>query len=313
MARPLRIQYVGAFYHITSRGNERRSIFKNRRDREKLLSFFSEAVARFGVSIHCYCLMENHYHLLLEISELNLSQALHLINAGYTTYFNRVYNRSGHLFQGRYRAILVERDQYASVLSRYIHLNPVRAGIAKSPENYPWSSYGGYLNPKEKPVWLKTSLILGYFGGSVGQAKRKYREFVEDTSREAVSDPLSGVTSGVILGSESFIEWIRDHVIKGKQVDRDLPSLRQLQARLSVNQVKDMVEHSLECQRWLRDVCIYYCHRYTGETLKRIGEMFGGMGESAVSQAIRRLNQRMSEDKRLEKEVLKLEQKIVGL
>ena len=257
--------------------------------------------------------MENHYQLLLEISELNLSQALHLINAGYTTYFNRVYNRSGHLFQGRYRAILVERDQYASVLSRYIHLNPVRAGIAKSPENYPWSSYGGYLNPKEKPVWLKTSLILGYFGGSVGQAKRKYREFVEDTSREAVSDPLSGVTSGVILGSESFIEWIRDHVIKGKQVDRDLPSLRQLQARLSVNQVKDMVEHSLECQRWLRDVCIYYCHRYTGETLKRIGEMFGGMGESAVSQAIRRLNQRMSEDKRLEKEVLKLEQKIVGL
>ncbi len=313
MARPLRIQYPGAFYHITSRGNEKRPIFNSRRDREKLLSFFSGAAARYGVSIHCYCLMENHYHLLLEITEENLSQALHLINGGYTTYFNRVYDRSGHLFQGRYRAILVERDEYASVLSRYIHLNPVRAGISRSPGKYPWSSYSAYLDPMQKPAWLNTSLVLGYFGAREGEARKKYREFVEEGGKRQDSDPLHGVVSGVLLGSERFVEWIRNDVIKGAYRGRDVPALRQLGTRLSVEKVKGEVKKQLGAHRWLRDVSIYFCHRYTGETLRKIGEEFGGMGESAVSQAIGRLVRRMKEDRRLEKEVLRMEQEIEGL
>lgn len=308
MARPLRIQYAGAFYHITSRGNERRPIFSSIRDREKLLSFFSEAALRYGVRIHTHCLMKNHYHLLLETSEPNLSQAMHFINGGYTTYYNRAYCRSGHLLQGRYRAILVEKDLYASTLSRYIHLNPVRAGLSKKPEGYRWSSYLGYLNPKEKPSWLETSLILGYFSSKEERAKRKYKRFVEEGMKREVSDPLEGVISGVLLGSESFIDWVRTNLIRGVKGDRDLPVLRQLRPRLSLEEVEKEIKGFLgESHRWLRDVSLFLCHRYTAGTLRRIGEFHGGMGESAVSQAIGRLVWRMERDRRLEKEVSKIE------
>ena len=138
MARPLRITYPGAFYHITSRGNERKNIFKSQRDREQFLIYLESATERYGAKIHVYCLMSNHYHLLLETPLANLSQIMRHINGAYTTYFNIKRERAGHLFQGRYKAILVEMDEYAQELSRYIHLNPVRAGIAEMPEQYPW-------------------------------------------------------------------------------------------------------------------------------------------------------------------------------
>ncbi|HDO21625.1 MAG TPA: transposase, partial [Nitrospirae bacterium] len=140
MARPLRIEYPGAFYHITSRGNERKDIFKSARDREKFLSYLESSTQRYGAVIHVYCLMTNHYHLLLETPLGNLSQIMRHINGAYTTYFNTRRQRSGHLFQGRYKAIVVDADEYAEELSRYIHLNPVRAGIVERPEEYQWSS-----------------------------------------------------------------------------------------------------------------------------------------------------------------------------
>ena len=127
MARPLRIQYPGAFYHVTSRGNARKAIFRSNRDREKFLSYLESAHDRYGATIHVYCLMDNHYHVLVETPLGNLSKILHHINGAYTTYFNTKRKRSGHLFQGRYKAILVEKDSYCKELSRYIHLNPIRA------------------------------------------------------------------------------------------------------------------------------------------------------------------------------------------
>ena len=143
MARPLRICYPGAFYHITARGNERKAIFKSNQDRVKFLSYLETAYKRYGALIHGYCLMDNHYHLLLETPGENLSQVMHHINGAYTTYYNVKRKRSGHLFQGRYKAIVVEKDAYCQELSRYIHLNPVRAGIVKSVDEYPWSQTKG--------------------------------------------------------------------------------------------------------------------------------------------------------------------------
>jgi putative transposase len=131
MARPLRIEFPGAFYHVTSRGNERKAVFKSLRDREKFLSYLESATERYGAAIHVYCLMDNHYHLLLETPSGHLSKIMQHINGAYTTYFNTKRERPGHLFQGRYKAILVDADEYAKELSRYIHLNPVRAAIVK--------------------------------------------------------------------------------------------------------------------------------------------------------------------------------------
>ena len=135
MARPLRIEYPGAFYHVTSRGNERKDIFKSQRDREKFLSYVESAVVRYGAVVHTWCLMSNHYHLLLETPAGNLSQIMRHINGAYTTYVNVKRKRAGHLFQGRYKAILVEADAYALELSRYMHLNPVRASMVVNPSN----------------------------------------------------------------------------------------------------------------------------------------------------------------------------------
>jgi len=134
LARPLRITYPGAFYHVTSRGNERKAVFKNKRDREKFLEYLESATLRYDARIHAYCLMDNHYHLLMETPSGNLSQIMRHINAAYTTYYNVKHDRAGHLFQGRYKAILVEIDAYAKELSRYIHLNPVRANMVEKPE-----------------------------------------------------------------------------------------------------------------------------------------------------------------------------------
>ena len=134
MARQIRIEFPNAFYHITSRGNEQRAVFQGLRDREKFLSYLESATTRYGAVIHVYCLMDNHYHLFIETPAGNLSQIMHHINGAYTSYYNKKHERSGHLFQGRYKAILVEADEYAKELSRYIHLNPVRAAKVKTPD-----------------------------------------------------------------------------------------------------------------------------------------------------------------------------------
>ena len=147
MARPLRIEYPGALYHVTSRGNEQKDVFKSQRDREKFLSYVESAVVRYGAVVHIWCLMSNHYHLLLETPSGNLSQIMRHINGAYTTYFNVKRKRAGHLFQGRYKAILVEVDAYALELLRYVHLNPVRAGMVAKPEDHQGQEKGtGYFN-----------------------------------------------------------------------------------------------------------------------------------------------------------------------
>jgi len=158
MTRPLRIEYPGAFYHITSRGNERKDIFKSLRDMEKFLSYLESATKRYGAVIHAYCLMDTHYHLFIETPLGNLSKIIHHINGAYTNYYNKKRERTGHLFQGRYKAILVEADEYAKELSRYIHLNPVRAGMVDNPEEYIWSSYRYYISNEKTPEWLKRDL-----------------------------------------------------------------------------------------------------------------------------------------------------------
>jgi len=205
VSRPLRIQYPGAFYHVTSRGNEQKEIFKSRRDREKFLAYLESAVRRYGSVIHAYCLMSNHYHLVLETPAGNLSQIMRHINGAYTIYFNVKRKRAGHLFQGRYKAILVEADEYATELSRYLHLNPVRAGMTSLPEEYQWSSYRGYIGLSKAPDWLNEDFILGYFGGNRPEARNRYRQFAEDLLDNEYDSPLKQVTASTILGRPEFV------------------------------------------------------------------------------------------------------------
>jgi len=160
MGRQLRIEYPGAYYHVTARGNERKDIFKSNRDREKFLGYLESAVERYGALIHVWCLMNNHYHLLMETPQGNLSQVMQHINGAYTNYFNTKRKRSGHLFQGRYKAILIEADEYAVELSRYIHLNPVRIGAVADPMHFRWSSCADYSNYRHRGVSPRHKTIV---------------------------------------------------------------------------------------------------------------------------------------------------------
>jgi len=174
MTRSLCIEYPGAYYHITSRGNERKNIFFNNGERKSFLSYLKSGHLRYSAIIHAFCLMNNHYHLFMETPLGNLSQIMRHINGAYTNYFNTKHSRRGHLFQGRYKAILVEADSYAGELSRYIHLNPVRAGIVPLTEKFSWSSYQYYIEKKKKLDWLTVDFILCYFDKDNLQDRKRY-------------------------------------------------------------------------------------------------------------------------------------------
>jgi len=289
MARPLRINYSGAFYHVTSRGNERKNVFKSKRDREKFFEYLDSATQRYDAVIHVFCLMSNHYHLLIETPTGNLPQIMRHINGAYTTYFNVKRARPGHLFQGRYKAILVEIDEYAKELSRYIHLNPVRAKMVETPEEYEWSSYRFYIGETKPPKWLYRDFILGYFGNKVSIAQKEYRKFVSILVSEKYDSPLDEVVGSTLLGSPGFIAFIKDKFLSGKKSDKDLPALKELAKKASMQGIFDEVESVLGKQPTLaRSVKMFLCQRYTGEKLKDIGKHFG-IGESGVSHASRRV------------------------
>jgi len=308
VARPLRIEYPGAFYHVTSRGNERRTVFQSNRDREKYLSYLESAHERYGAVIHVYCLMGNHYHLLLETPRGNLSKILHYINGAYTTYFNIKRGRSGHLFQGRYKGILVDKDEYCKELSRYVHLNPVRAGIVKAPLEYPWSSYRYYVGRDKKPKWLTTEFVLGDFGSEGRRGFRKYREYVERVENKELSNPLKKVIASTFLGGREFIERIKLEYLEGKEIDRrDLPALKKILMGPSPESIERAVMKIVGGGHPLfRKICIYLSYQRSGLNLREIGEYFG-MQRSAISQLSRRFGETLKGNQELRKVLTNIE------
>jgi putative transposase len=307
MARPLRIEYPGAFYHVTSRGNEQKDIFKSQKDREKFLSYLESAVVRYGATIHAWCLMSNHYHLLMETPAGNLSQIMRHINGAYTTYFNLKRKRAGHLFQGRYKAILVEADEYATELSRYIHLNPVKAGIVAKPDDYQWSSYRIYIGQSEAPDWLKTDFILGYFGRKAPDAKNKYLKFVEDLLVKEYDSPLKATVASTVLGSPEFVREISERHLGEKWAERSVPAVKELAKWPSMDEIIMKIKAVLgEREDLSRNVSIYCCQKYSGGKLKEIGDRFG-ISDAAVSQASRRLVLKAEKDQQLKRMISRVE------
>jgi putative transposase len=299
MARPLRIAYPGAFYHVTSRGNEQKDVFRRRRDREKFLEYLASATERYGAAIHAYCLMSNHYHLLLETPEANLSQIMRHINGAYTIYFNIKRKRAGHLFQGRFKAILVEADEYAMELSRYIHLNPVRVGMVENPRQYAWSSFQSYIGQSKVPDWLKTAFILGYFGKNRLDAGKQYRAFVEEMIGTEYDNPLQCAIGTAVLGTPEFVESVMETHVGKRELSRDLPALRQLIVRPTLEAIitaVDMVFHS--DKKMARQAGMYLCHRYSGTLVREVSSLFE-VSESAITEAARTFPKKMEANKNL--------------
>jgi len=202
MARPLRIEYAGALYHITSRGDCREDIYRDNEDREQWLEILSQVCERFNWVVHGYCQMSNHYHLLAETVDGNLSRGMRQLNGIYTQKFNRRHHESGHLFQGRYKAILVQKETYLLELTRYVVLNPVRARMVKRPEDWAWSSFNAMIGADTESQWLDVDWTLSQFGKDRTQAISAYRQFVMEG--KGLPDPKEQVKHQMFLGNEIF-------------------------------------------------------------------------------------------------------------
>ena len=206
MTRPLRIELAGALYHVTSRGDRREDIYADEVDRLAWLALFDQVCRRFNWTCHGWCQMTNHYHLIVETAEGNLAQGMRQLNGVYTQNYNRRHGRVGHVFQGRYKAILVEKDNYLLELARYVVLNPVRAGMVAEAADWAWSSYSAMIDQAPQPTWLQTDWILGQFGTHRQSAIGRYREFVRNgVGVPSLWDQLRGQ---VFLGSEAFIKQV---------------------------------------------------------------------------------------------------------
>jgi len=216
MARPLRIEYPGGVYHVTSRGNERRSIFKDDQDRERFLTILASVNRRYHWLCHSYCLMGNHYHLVIETLDGTLAKGMRQLNGVYTQSYNRRHRRVGHLLQGRYKAIVVDKDSHLLECCRYVVLNPVRAKMSKKAEDWAWSSYRGTVGLGPVRSCLTTKWILEQFSDKRAQAVNRYREFVrEGLQAQSIHNEVRGQ---VLLGSDGFVEKL-------------LPQVRERQSR----------------------------------------------------------------------------------
>jgi putative transposase len=213
MARKARLHVPGGLYHIVWRGNEQRDIFFDEQDRERFYALLSEGVARFGYRAHGFCLMSNHIHLALQAGQDSLSGPLQNLAFRYTQAVNRKLDRSGHLFQGRYKAVLVDHDAYLLELIRYIHLNPVRARLVTDPARYVWSGHRAYLGSIALP-WLTTESVLGQLGGNLGVARRRYARFIaEGISEGHRTEFYAGTEDSRVIGDDRFVERLNDQAI----------------------------------------------------------------------------------------------------
>jgi putative transposase len=315
MARPLRIEYEGAMYHITARGNERGRIFFSKKDYQKFKEYLEAAKSKFGLSLHAYVLMTNHYHLIIETPGKNLSRIMHFINGSYTTYVNIKRKRSGHLFQGRYKAILVDRDNYLLELSRYVHLNPVRAKMASKPEEYLHSSYRDYLAEKPEEI-LTTDTILAMLSAKRSEAAGRYRDFVESALGKELESPLQKVYGGMMLGGQRFIR----ETLKRIEIDR-IENL-ETSYRKAISSDFGMEEIISACCKYFgvgrdemmrsrraesRKVCIYLIKKHTSATNMEIAKLFDTLTYSAVAKIAAFISRQMEVDKDLKKRVAKLQ------
>ena len=287
MSRPLRIQYAGAIYHVSARGNERNRIFWEKIDYEQFLNVLEKACERFSLKIYSFVLMTNHFHLMLRTDASNLSRAMHWLKTTYTVNLNRRRRRSGHLFQGRYHSVIVENESHYLELSRYIHLNPVRARMVKKPELYEWSSCRDYIRPKRRFRWVDRVPVLVELGGSGQTRYARYREFLY-AGADVDDSAWDKIRHAVVLGSDLFREKLREKYVP--DAPADILGAGQLTSAMSIKQAHDGIRRCLARHHTGhqddRSAQMYLLHRM-GYGLRDVGALFG-VSYSAVSQNARR-------------------------
>lgn len=308
MARPLRIEYPYAHYHITCRGNERRNIFRDDDDRHGFLERLRQSLEIYEVKLHCHVLMNNHFHLMAETPRANLSEFMRHFNVACTSFFNRRHRRTGHLYQGRFKAVLIQADACLLALSRYVHLNPVRAGRPRRkgvPDQvrqlwqYRWSSLGGYVSALRQESWVHYDQVLSQVRGS----PQRYGRFVQDGLEQGVSSPWKELRGQVVLGDDRFWASARQRWAgTAGRVGEELPPHRVDPARITAaaaacfRLAPGRLQRKRGRCRDQRGLLMELLYRYGGMTQQAIGAHLGGLDHTAVSHERRRVRERMAQN-----------------
>ena len=308
---------------MMNRGNGGEYVVERKADKLKFLEYLDMARERFGVVIHSYCLMSNHYHLLVETPEANLSRAIQWLNVSYATWYNRKKGRRGHLFQGRFKAIIIDKDVYLKELSRYIHRNPVRANMIDLPEQYPWSSYRVFIGQAKIPDFLEIDWLLGRFGKTRKEAYARYKKFVDRGSDDPKANPHTGLVGGVILGRDKFVQWIRDTYLNDREDEKEIPQLRHLKPRAGILDIFDAVieETGSTMENLLkkggkknveRDLAIWLARNLSGKSCEELGLIFGGVSGAAITMRTKIFAEKINKDKGLRKKTEEIKVRILN-
>ena len=302
------MDFPNTFYHVLSRGNERREIFRDEKDYLNYLDILRKMAERFKIEVHAYVLMPNHYHLLIRTKQGNLSKSIQWLGVSYSVWFNRRHKRSGHLFQGRFKSFVIEDNNYFTAMCMYLHGNPFRAGIVEDLSEYRWSSYMIYAYKKYQKIWLKTDMILSMYGGSHRKFRRAQKSYL---GQEA--GLLENLRCGMYLGTKEYAELCLKK-LKG-EVHPEKPQVKLLLRSKAIKGVAleildnlgerdpDLVLGSRKRKSCLnRDIAMYILSHLGRFTNKEIGEVFG-VGYTAVTEAIKRSSLYLGKDKRLSKKV----------
>ena len=311
MARPLRIQYPGAVYHLTHRGNEKKAIFHNDADRKQFLALLAQSIEIYDVILHSYVLMSNHFHLLAETPHGNLSEFMRHFNITYTSYFNRRYKRSGNLYQGRFKSFLIDKENYLSRVSRYIHLNPVKIKTMNSKTieeqlrylfNYKWSSLPGFAALNKRDDFVEYGYVLEESGGDTRLGRTSYKKQIASDMQEGL--PLEEQVIGQsILGGDDFVSWVKEKYLHDKK-NREQPSVGKIHRLSAVEDILLVLEEISETSvkeiisepGLLRQMAMDMLYRHGGLTNPEIGKLMG-LDYSTVSISRKRLRKKISRDK----------------
>ena len=319
MSRPLRIEYPGAWYHVMNRGRRREDIFLSQHDFQEFIQILQEAAETWNLKIAAYCLMSNHYHLLVHTPDGNLSRCMRHVNGVYTQRFNRYHGEDGQLFRGRYKAVLIEADSHLLEVLRYIHQNPLEAGISSTLKDYEWTSHHGYISWANKWNWLYKETLLTMLSAKKSKRRASYIDFVSADIPEEIERFYGLKNLSSILGTDSFKEWVSDTFRQAKS-HHEIPESRILTT--SPEKIIELVcthfnmdtEQLLASRRGTtnspRDIAIYLVRLHCKETLQDIGRYFLIHNYSTVSSAVERIKARKNHDRFIKKHLKELKNKL---
>jgi REP element-mobilizing transposase RayT len=307
MSRPLRIDYPNAWHHVMNRARRGQDLFVDKADYQQFIDLLQETTDLFNVNVAAYCLMPTHYHLMLQTPDANLSRCMRHLNGVYTQRYNVSHSCDGTLFRGRYKSILVDADNYVLQLVRYIHRNPLKAGLVKRLDQYVWSSHKGYLSKAKKWNWLYKHFVLDMLTTQINSQIQIYKQFMAQEQDEDLVRVLDGNNPPSMLGSEKFISWIKDRFFKKKK-DKEVPASKELAPDLDtiISEVSryykvrptklKAVRRGIENEP--RDVAMYLIRSMRAEPLIRVGEKFGLNQYSSVSSAVTRVKAKLQKDRK---------------